>query len=150
MKAVLQRVSRAKVIVEGQTISEIGRGYLILLGVLSKDTGFDIDKLVNKIPHLRIFEDDYGKMNLSLAQVQADVLVVPNFTLLANCKKGRRPSFCEAGDPHTADSLYKSFCCELSKVIGDHRIKKGIFGADMKVELVNDGPVTIILDSSEL
>ena len=149
MKAVLQRVKNASVTVEGQTISEIGQGLLVLLGVADGDTERDADVLAAKIANLRIFSDADDKMNLSLLTVGGEMLVVSQFTLCANCVKGRRPDFFAAAKPDEAERLYLYFC-ERIKNEGVVSVKTGEFGADMQVELLNDGPVTIIIDSGEL
>lgn len=149
MKAVLQRVTQANVVVDGQLISEIKQGFLVLLGVDNTDTKDDADVLSKKISGMRVFEDENGKMNLSLTDIGGSVLVISQFTLLADCRKGRRPSFVNAGAPQMANELYEYFC-ERIKADGIEDVKKGIFGADMKVSLLNDGPVTILLDSKEL
>lgn len=148
MKAVLQRVTRAAVTVDGQTVGQIGKGFLILLGVSNEDTEETSRKLADKICRLRIFEDENDKTNLSLADVGGELLVVSQFTLYADCKKGNRPSFIKAGAPDHANRIYEYFmeCCK------DHadKVEHGIFGADMKIDLVNDGPFTLALDSGEL
>ncbi len=149
MKAVLQRVKNASVTVEGQTISEIGQGLLVLLGVADGDTERDADVLAAKIANLRIFIDADDKMNLSLLTVGGEMLVVSQFTLCANCVKGRRPDFFAAAKPDEAEQLYLYFC-ERIKSEGVASVKTGEFGADMQVALLNDGPVTIIIDSGEL
>ncbi len=149
MKAVLQRVSFAQVVVDNELVSKIENGFLILLGVENGDTKEDADVLSKKISGMRVFEDENGKMNLSLADIDGSVLVISQFTLLADCRKGRRPSFVNAGAPDMANELYEYFC-ERIKLDGIENVKKGIFGADMKVSLLNDGPVTIVLDSKEL
>ena len=149
MKAVLQRVTRASVTVEGERISAIDGGLLILLGVAEGDTRRDAEVLADKIANLRIFSDSDDKMNLSLLTTGGSALVVSQFTLCANCVKGRRPDFFGAAKPDTANELYEYFC-ERIKDAGVTTVGKGVFGADMKVELLNDGPVTIILDSGEL
>lgn len=149
MKAVLQRVTHANVVVDNELISEIKSGFLILLGVDNTDTKEDADVLSKKISGMRVFEDENGKMNLSLTYIGGSVLVISQFTLLADCRKGRRPSFVNAGAPDMANELYEYFC-ERIKNDGIEEVKKGIFGADMKVSLLNDGPVTILLDSKEL
>lgn len=149
MKAVLQRVAHSSVTVDGDLVSSIGNGFLILLGVEQTDTLADADVLSKKISGLRVFEDENGKMNLSLSDISGSVLVISQFTLLADCKKGRRPSFINAGAPDMANELYEYFCKRI-KLDGVEDVKKGVFGADMKVELLNDGPVTILLDSKEL
>lgn len=149
MKALLQRVARAKVTVEGETISQIGPGLLVLLGVGPKDTEQEADFLAEKCVNLRIFHDQEGKMNRSLLDEKGDILVVSQFTLYADCKKGRRPSFVEAAPPAQADQLYQYFTAQVrAKEVG--QVGCGVFGADMKVELLNDGPVTIMLDTDEI
>ncbi|MBR2176497.1 MAG: D-tyrosyl-tRNA(Tyr) deacylase [Clostridia bacterium] len=149
MKAVIQRVSQCRVTVDGNVTGEISDGFLILLGVEQNDTEKDAEKLSAKIAVLRIFTDENDKMNLSLKDIDGEVLVVSNFTLCANCRKGRRPNFENAARPETADPLYEYFCqCMLSN--GIRKVEKGIFGADMKVSLLNDGPVTIIINSKDL
>ena len=149
MKAVLQRVQNASVTVDGELVSSINQGFLILLGVEATDNEKEADALAKKISGLRIFTDENDKMNLSLSDVEGEVLVVSNFTLCADCKKGRRPNFERAARGETANSLYEYFC-KLMEDVGVKKVVKGIFGADMKVELLNDGPVTIIIDSQEL
>lgn len=148
MRIVLQRVLEAKVEVEGKTVGEIGKGYLLLLGVSNEDNKEIADKMIEKVSRLRIFEDSEGKVNLSINQVEGEVLVVSQFTLYADCKKGNRPSFTNAGNPVLAEELYEYVlkrCDELFK-----NTQHGIFGAEMKVSLVNDGPFTIVLDSNEI
>ncbi|MBR3988764.1 MAG: D-tyrosyl-tRNA(Tyr) deacylase [Clostridia bacterium] len=149
MKAVLQRVSKASVTVSAELISSINQGFLILLGVESSDNEKEAEALARKISGLRIFTDENDKMNLSLSDVEGEVLVVSNFTLCADCRKGRRPNFEGAARGETANRLYEYFCKKLEDA-GVKKVAKGIFGADMKVELLNDGPVTIIIDSLEL
>lgn len=149
MKAILQRVSKASVTVDSQLVSSIGCGFLILLGVEANDNEAEAVALAKKISGLRVFTDDNDKMNLALADVNGEVLVVSNFTLCADCKKGRRPNFERAARGEQANSLYEFFCKTLSD-LGVRKVSKGVFGADMKVELLNDGPVTIIIDSTEL
>ena len=148
MKFVIQRVSHASVTVEGAITGEIENGFLVLIGVENSDTKEIADKLVKKMVGLRIFEDAEGKTNLSLSDVGGSLLLVSQFTLYANCKKGFRPSFIEAGAPDLANELYEYIITESKKVIPN--VQTGIFGADMKVALENDGPFTIILDSKEL
>lgn len=148
MRVVLQRVKHASVQVDGAVIGEIGQGFLILLGVSDRDDEKTADQMADKICRLRIFEDENGKTNLSLADVGGSLLLVSQFTLYANCKKGNRPSFTEAGDPEKAEALYEYIVAECKKKVPV--TEKGIFGADMKVSLVNDGPFTIILDSQSL
>lgn len=149
MKAVIQRVMNSNVKIDGNTVGEIGKGFMILLGVMDGDTKSDADKLIKKIPNLRIFEDENGKMNLSCLDVGGEILVVSQFTLCADCSHGRRPSFIKSASPDEANALYEYFVSEL-KNAGVSRVETGQFGADMKVSLINDGPVTIILDSEEL
>ena len=149
MKAVIQRVKRASVSVDGEVVSAIDGGLLILLGVAQGDTERNADVLAEKIANLRIFSDSDDKMNLSLLTTGGEALVVSQFTLCANCVKGRRPDFFGAAKPDEAERLYEYFC-ERIKTAGVHTVGKGIFGADMQVELLNDGPVTIILDTAEL
>jgi D-tyrosyl-tRNA(Tyr) deacylase len=145
MKAVIQRVENASVSVEGSEISRIGAGLLVLLGVEKGDVEKDADFLLDKIIHQRIFEDGEGKMNRSLADVSGELLVVSQFTLLADCRKGRRPSFTDAADPAQATRLYEYMLSRAKETLP--RVGQGQFQAMMKVTLVNDGPVTILLDS---
>lgn len=145
MRAVLQRVREAAVRVDGQVVGEIGPGLLVLLGVGKGDTEADLDFMVDKIPALRIFEDEAGKMNRSLLDTSKSLLAVSQFTLFADTKKGRRPSFTDAMAPDEARRLYGLFC-ERCRALG-LTVREGVFAADMKVSLVNDGPVTIVLDS---
>lgn len=145
MRAVVQRVSRASVTVEGETVGAIGRGFVVLLGVARDDTQDDVIYLAGKIAGLRIFPDDAGLMNRSLADVGGSMLVVSQFTLLGDCRKGRRPSFVEAAPPDRADELYRAFVAEV-RGQGIH-VETGRFQAHMEVELVNDGPVTLIVES---
>lgn len=135
--------------VDGERISAIGNGLLILLGVAEGDTRRDAEVLAEKIANLRIFSDSDDKMNLSLLTVEGAALVVSQFTLCADCRKGRRPDFFGAAKPDIADELYEYFC-ERIKSTGVNDVQKGVFGADMKVELLNDGPVTILIDSGDL
>ena len=148
MKAVLQRVLSASVECEGKTVSEIGRGFMVLLGVTKTDTQAEADVLASKIAGLRIFEDENGKMNLSLDEVGGGVIVVSNFTLCADCKHGRRPSFINAQRPVQANELYEYFIKRL-KFYGVPEVGTGVFGGDMQVHIQNDGPVTLILDTDE-
>ncbi len=147
MRAVIQRVSRAQVRVDGQTTGEIGPGLLILLGVAQGDTSREADYLLDKIINLRIFEDAGGKMNLSLLETGGQLMVISQFTLYADCRKGRRPSFTDAAPPGEAEKLYDYFVT-AARNRGLH-VATGIFQALMEVELVNSGPVTILLDSSK-
>jgi D-tyrosyl-tRNA(Tyr) deacylase len=147
LRAVLQRVEKAGVTVNGQTISLIGEGLLVFLGVKNGDGFADADYLLEKINNLRIFEDSEGKMNLSLLDVAGEMLIVSQFTLLGDCRKGRRPSFAAAEEPKQAKLLYDYFLAQAQGKIG--RVAGGEFQAMMKVELINDGPVTIIMDSKK-
>ena len=147
MRAVVQRVSRAEVRIEGRAVARIGRGFVVLLGVAGGDSDADAAFLVDKIVGMRIFADDAGKMNLSIAQAGGAMLVVSQFTLLADTNSGRRPSFTKAAGPDEARRLYEHFL-SLART-RDVKVETGEFGATMEVDLVNDGPVTIILDSHE-
>ena len=144
MKAVVQRVTHASVKVDGEIKGEIGNGFLVLLGVGQGDTEADADRLVNKIVKMRIFSDENDKINLSLADVGGEMLVISQFTLYADCRKGNRPNFIQAGKPDEAERLYEYFVEECRKQVPV--VEKGVFGADMKVELLNDGPFTVILE----
>ena len=146
MRAVIQRVSHASVTIEGIQKSAIKEGYLILLGVCDEDTIEDVDWLVRKIAGLRVFNDENGVMNLSITEIGGNALVISQFTLFASYKKGNRPSWFRAGSHEHAIPLYEAFCSKLSDAIGK-TVGSGEFGADMKVELLNDGPVTICMDT---
>ena len=146
MKAVIQRVTKASETVNGELISEIGKGYLVLLGVMDDDTEADAEITAKKTASLRIFEDEDEKMNLDILNVGGEVLAVSQFTLCADVKKGNRPSFIRSAAPDRANELYELYCSKLLEN-GVKNVQKGIFGADMKVELLNDGPVTILYDS---
>ena len=148
MRFVIQRVTRASVKVDGEITGEIADGLLVLIGVSDSDTTEIADKMIKKLIGLRIFADSEGKTNLSLADVGGGLLLVSQFTLCANCKKGNRPSFIKAGAPDMAEEMYEYIISECKKRMDD--VQRGIFGADMKVELLNDGPFTIVLDSDEL
>ena len=148
MRFVIQVVKEASVKVEGETIGQIGKGYLVLIGVSDSDTEAVADKMIRKMTGLRIFADENGKTNLSLADVKGSLLLVSQFTLYANCKKGNRPSFIEAGAPDKAEELYEYIIRECRKTVPD--VQTGKFGAEMEVSLVNDGPFTILLDSEDL
>ncbi len=148
MKAVIQRVSNAKVTVDGEVTGEIGLGFLVLLGVTEEDTEKETKLLAKKVSEIRIFTDENDKMNLSLDKVDGEVLVVSQFTLCADLSHGRRPSFIKSAKPDIANDLYEKFCEELRN-LGVRKVATGIFGADMKVELLNDGPVTIIMNTDE-
>ena len=144
MKIVVQRVSKAQVEVEGKIVGKIEKGFLVLLGVTHGDTKEQADYIVKKLCNLRIFTDENGKMNLSLKDVGGELLIVSQFTLYADTSSGNRPSFINAAKPEMANELYEYFCkkCEEQNI----KVEKGIFGADMKVSLLNDGPVTIIME----
>ena len=147
MKFVIQRVTEASVTTEGELIGKIEKGFLVLIGIADSDTTETANKLIRKMTGLRIFEDENGKTNLSLSDVNGSLLLISQFTLYANCKKGNRPSFIEAGRPDMANSLYEYIiekCREAVPIV-----QTGSFGAEMKVSLVNDGPFTIILDSAQ-
>ena len=146
MKAVIQRVKNAQVCVDGECISSISQGLLVLLGVHNTDTEDEARLLASKTANLRIFCDENDKMNKSVLDMNGEILVVSNFTLCADTKKGNRPSFIQAKEPIVADELYNLYCKEL-KTNGVKKVGQGMFGADMKVSLLNDGPVTIILDT---
>ena len=148
MRFVIQRVKEASVRVEQEVIGEIKKGYLVLIGVAESDTEQIADKMIKKMIGLRIFEDENGKTNLSLADVGGSLLLVAQFTLYANCKKGNRPSFIEAGAPDKANELYEYIIRECKKSVPE--VQTGSFGAEMEVSLVNDGPFTILLDSDKL
>lgn len=148
MKFVIQRVTHADVVVDGNELGRIGKGFMVLIGVSKEDDRAIADKMVDKMIKLRIFEDENGKTNLSLDDVGGELLLISQFTLYANCKKGNRPSFIDAGAPDEANALYEYIierCKERVNVV-----ERGEFGADMKVTLLNDGPFTIVLDSTEI
>lgn len=149
MRAVIQRVTHCQVVIEERVHSEIGAGMLVLLGIEEADTEQDIDWLVPKIIKMRIFDDPNGVMNLSVVDCQADILVVSQFTLHAAVKKGNRPSYIRAARPETAQKLYNQFVESMEQNLGK-KVKTGVFGADMKVTLCNDGPVTILVDTKNL
>lgn len=146
MRAVIQRVSRASVTIDGATKSSIGMGFLILLGVCDEDTQEDVDWLARKVAALRVFDDDNHVMNRSILDIGGEALVVSQFTLYASYKKGNRPSWFRAGSHEVSIPLYELFCQKLGEMIGKP-VETGEFGADMKVELINDGPVTICMDT---
>ena len=148
MRAVVQRVRRASIVIDGEQGGSIDAGYVILLGVGHEDTRADAGRLWNKIFSLRIMQDEQGKTNRSLADVNGAVLVVSQFTLYADCRRGRRPSFTDAGDPEAANELYEQFV-SLARRDVEH-VETGSFGSDMQIELVNDGPFTIVLDTADL
>ena len=149
MKAIIQRVSRASVTVDEAVLGKISQGFLVLLGVEQGDDEKEVEVLADKISGLRVFTDQNDKMNLSLADIGGGVLVISNFTLCADCSHGRRPSFIAAARPETAEPLYEFFCQRLINN-GVKTVEKGIFGADMQVSLINDGPVTIDINSKDL
>ena len=148
MRFVIQRVTESSVKVDGKVIGQIGKGFMVLIGVADSDTKEIADKMVKKMTGLRIFEDEEGKTNLSLDAVGGELLLISQFTLYANCKKGNRPSFVEAGKPDMAEELYEYIIRKCKEHIPV--VERGMFGADMKVSLVNDGPFTIVLDSDRL
>ena len=146
MKAVIQRVLESSVSVDGKVVGSSSKGYMILVGVVKGDTPREAELLARKVAALRVFEDENGRMNKSVLDIDGDVLAISQFTLCADCKKGNRPSFSMSEEPENADRLYKLFCEKL-KENGIKRVETGIFAADMKVSLVNDGPVTICFDT---
>ena len=148
MRLLVQRVKNASVTVEGRIVGSCGMGYVILLGVANGDTEKDAEVLATKLAKLRIFEDENEKMNLSILDVDGEALVVSNFTLLANYSHGNRPEYLGAAAPAEANRLYEYFCDKLA--VSVRRVEKGIFGADMRVEIIGDGPVTIVMDSKVL
>lgn len=148
MKFVIQRVSGASVSVDGEEKGAIGKGFMVLISVSNSDTKEIADKMVKKMTGLRIFEDENGKTNLALADVGGALLLISQFTLYANCKKGNRPSFIEAGAPDHAEALYEYIIAKCRESVPV--VEKGVFGADMKVSLTNDGPFTVVLDSQQL
>ena len=148
MRFVIQRVTEASVTIDGDISGKIGKGYLVLIGVADTDTKEIADKMIRKMIGLRIFEDEQGKTNLSLADVEGGLLLVSQFTLYANCKRGNRPSFIEAGKPDMANEMYEYIIEKCRESVDE--VQTGEFGADMKVQLLNDGPFTILLDSDQL
>lgn len=148
MRFVIQRVSQAEVKVDGATVGKIGKGFLVLIGISDGDTEAIADKMTRKMLGLRIFEDENGKTNLDLKTVGGQLLLISQFTLYADCRKGNRPSFIRAGEPHRAEELYRYIIesCRQETAV----VEQGQFGADMKVSLLNDGPFTILLDSDEI
>jgi len=146
MRTVIQRVSQASVTIDGNMKSEIGKGLLVLLGICDDDNEEDIDWLVRKIVQLRVFDDENGMMNRSVTDIQGEIMVVSQFTLYASYKKGNRPSWFRASKPEVATPLYLLFCKKMSEALGKS-VATGTFGADMKVSLINDGPVTICMDT---
>lgn len=148
MRAILQRVQRGHVAVDGNVVGEIGPGYVILLGVTHQDGPAEVKKLAEKTVQLRVFEDDQGKMNLSALDTGAEILIISQFTLFADARKGRRPSFTDAALPEIAEPLVTQFVAAL-RSLGITKVQTGVFGAHMRVHIENDGPVTIILDTAE-
>ena len=148
MKFVIQRVTQASVTVDKKVIGEIEKGFLVLIGVCEEDTKEIADKMIKKLCNMRIFEDENGKTNLGLSDVGGGLLLISQFTLYADCKKGNRPSFTKAGGPEMANEMYEYIISECKKQVS--KVECGEFGADMKVELLNDGPFTVILDSDEI
>ena len=148
MKFVIQRVNHASVKVDGNVVGKIDKGYMVLIGIAEDDTKEIADKMIKKMIGLRIFEDENGKTNISLEDVSGELLLISQFTLYADCKKGNRPSFINAGKPDMANEMYEYIIEQCKKEISV--VEKGIFGADMKVSLENDGPFTIVLDSKEI
>ena len=148
MRFVIQRVTHASVTVDGSVTGAIDKGFLVLIGVEESDTKDIADKMIKKLVGMRIFEDENGKTNLALADVGGSLLLVSQFTLYADCKKGNRPSFTKAGNPAMAEAMYEYIIAECRKQV--ENVQVGVFGADMKVELLNDGPFTVILDSAEI
>lgn len=148
MKFVLQRVLDAQVAVDGKIVGKIGKGYLLLVGVAEGDTKEIADKMIEKVSRLRIFNDENGKINLSIDQVGGEILVISQFTLYADCKKGNRPSFVNAANPKMAEELYEHILSRCEELFS--HTEKGIFGAEMRVSLTNDGPFTLVLDSNEI
>ena len=147
MRAVVQRVRDASVFVDGEVVGRVGAGVVVLLGVAAEDTTSEADRLVGKVARLRIFENDDGRLDRSLLDVSGEALVVSQFTLIADTRKGNRPSFAGAAAPELAKRLYEEFCSALESL--GVRVARGVFGARMEVSLVNDGPVTIVLDTRE-
>ena len=148
MRFVIQRVRSASVTIDGKTVSEIGQGFLVLAGVTHSDTKETADRMVKKMQGLRIFEDGDGKTNLSLKDVGGEVLLVSQFTLYADCRRGNRPGFTDAAAPQAASEMYEYIVSKTKEYVPS--VKTGVFGADMKVALVNDGPFTVVLDSEQL
>ncbi|HCG86435.1 MAG TPA: D-tyrosyl-tRNA(Tyr) deacylase [Lachnospiraceae bacterium] len=148
MKFVIQRVSQAEVVVEEQSVGKIDQGLMVLVSICNSDTKEIADKLINKLIHLRIFEDENGKSNLSVQDIHGNLLIVSQFTLYADCRKGNRPSYTNAGNPDLANELYEYIIAQCQKEFPN--VQHGIFGAYMKVSLLNDGPFTIIFDSEQM
>lgn len=150
MRFVIQRVSEAKVEVDGRVTGAIGLGFVVLIGVSATDDKGVADKMIRKLAGMRIFRDEEGKTNMDLNSVDGELLLISQFTLYADCKHGNRPSFTEAGPPELANEIYEYIIDELKKIFGEERVATGVFGGDMKLSLVNQGPFTVILDSADL
>lgn len=148
MRVIVQRTSRAEVRIDGEVVGKIGRGFMLLVGITDGDTQLDADYLAGKVARMRVFEDAEGKMNLGLQEVGGAILCISQFTLYGDCRKGNRPSFIRAARPETAEPLYLYFCQALREQHG-LQVATGRFGADMKVDFINDGPVTLILDTAD-
>lgn len=148
MRVIIQRTSRAEVRIDGETVGKINKGFMLLVGVTHEDTTADADYLAKKVAQMRVFEDADGKMNLAIKDIQGEILTISQFTLYADCRKGNRPSFIHAARPEQADPLYNYFNQVLREQYG-LVVETGRFGADMKVDFVNDGPVTLVLDSAD-
>ena len=146
MRVVIQRVKKANVNIDGKRVSEIDKGLLVLLGICDEDTQEDIDWLTKKIINLRVFDDEKGVMNKSVMESNNDIMIVSQFTLYASCKKGNRPSYIKAAKPEVAIPLYEKFC-ETTQLMLGNKVATGVFGEDMKIELINDGPVTNCIDT---
>ena len=149
MKFVIQRVQHASVTVDNEVIGKIGKGFLVLIGVSEEDNTEIADKMIKKLIGMRIFEDENGKMNLSLLDIEGELLIVPNFTLYGDARKGRRPGYSGGAAPEIASELFDKLCAK-AEALGIKKVQHGIFQTDMKVALVNDGPVTLLLDSEKL
>ena len=149
MRVVLQRCTRAEVRIDGQTVGRIGKGFMCLVGITEGDTTVDADLLAKKVAQMRVFEDEQGKMNLALKDVGGSILSISQFTLYADCRKGNRPSFIRAARPEIAEPLYDYFNSQLRQTY-KIAVETGRFGADMKVDFINDGPVTILMDTAEM
>lgn len=146
MRVLIQRVKNASVTIDGEIFSSIGKGLLVFVGICEEDNREDIEWLTKKISNIRLFDDENGVMNLSVGDIDGEVLVVSQFTLMASTRKGNRPSYIKAAKPEISVPLYEEFCTEMELAV-NKRVKRGVFGADMKIALLNDGPVTIFIDS---
>ena len=149
MRFIIQRVSNSKVTIDNEIRGQIGKGFMVLIGVGESDTKEIADKMIHKMINLRIFEDENGKMNLSLLDIEGELLIVPNFTLYGDARKGRRPGYSSGAAPEIASELFDKLCAK-AEALGIKKVQHGIFQTDMKVALVNDGPVTLLLDSEKL